>query len=355
MDCGKPGWTRRRRGRGFELLDARGRTLDDPEAKARVSALAIPPAWREVWICPDPEGHLQATGIDDAGRRQYRYHEAWNQRRARRKFDETLVFAAGLPLLRQEVHDTLSAEGGRPSAEAVLACVARLLDVGFFRIGSESYARENGTYGLTSMRREHVRVTQDGVVSFDYPAKHGLRRVQHIVDPLSADLVARLKRGRSGDGQLFGWKTADGWRALRTPDVSAYLAERVPTGSAKSFRTWHATVLAAVAVAVAEIDPTHAPSRKRVIVHAVKDVARHLGNTPAVCRSSYIDPRVFDRYAAGETIREVVTRLAGTGDDGLSDTAVHGEVEAAVLTLLGGDATAYAAAAQVGGQHDGNG
>jgi DNA topoisomerase IB len=343
VDCAGPGWTRRKRGRGFELLDQRGRTIADADAKARVAALAIPPAWKEVWICPDPEGHLQATGIDDAGRRQYRYHEVWNQRRSRRKFDETLVFAAGLPLLRQEVHDTLTAEAGRPSAEAVLACVARLLDVGFFRIGSETYARENGTYGLTSMRREHVQITAEGVVTFDYPAKHGLRRVQHIVDPLSADLVAKLKRARGGDGQLFGWRTKDGWRALRTSDVSEYLAERVPTGSAKSFRTWHATVLASVAVAVAEVDPKHAPSRKRVIAHAVKDVARHLGNTPAVCRSSYIDPRVFDKYAGGETIREVVTRLAAVDDGGLSDTAVHGDVEAAVLEMLGGDASGYAA------------
>ncbi|MCW3014480.1 MAG: topoisomerase [Solirubrobacterales bacterium] len=344
VDCAGPGWTRRKRGRGFELLDERGRTLTDQEARARVAALAIPPAWQDVWICPDPQGHLQATGIDDAGRRQYRYHDAWNQRRSRRKFDETLVFAAGLPLLRQEVRDTLAVEVGRPSAEAVLACVARLLDVGFFRIGSETYARENGTYGLTSMRREHVQVTQEGVVTFDYPAKHGLRRVQHVVDPLSADLVARLKRGRSGDGQLFGWRTTEGWRPLRTSDVSEYLAERVPTGSAKSFRTWHATVLAAVAVSVAEVDAEHVPSRKRVIAHAVKDVARHLGNTPAVCRSSYIDPRVFDKYAAGETIGEVVTRLTAVDDGGLSDTAVHGEVEAAVLDLLGGDASAYAEA-----------
>lgn len=344
VDPADPGWTRRRRGKGFELLDERGRTVTDPDARARVAALAIPPAWQEVWICPDPEGHLQAMGIDDAGRRQYRYHETWNQRRSRRKFDETLVFAAGLPLLRQEVHDTLVAEEGRPSAEAVLACVARLLDVGFFRIGSETYAAQNGTYGLTSMRREHVHISkQDGVVTFDYPAKHGLRRVQHVVDPLSADLVARLKRGRLGDGQLFGWRTKAGWRPLRTADVSEYLAERVPTGSAKSFRTWHATVLAAVAVAVAEVDPRHAPSRKRVIVHAVKDVSRHLGNTPAVCRSSYVDPRVFDKYAAGETIRDVVTRLAASNDHGLSDTAVHGEVEAAVLELLGGDASAYRA------------
>ncbi len=134
VDCAGPGWTRRKRGRGFQLLDEHGRTIADREAKDRVAALAIPPAWKEVWICPDPRGHLQATGIDDAGRRQYRYHEVWNQRRSRRKFDETLVFAAGLPLLRQEVHDTLTAEDGRPSAEAVLACVARLLDVGFFRI-----------------------------------------------------------------------------------------------------------------------------------------------------------------------------------------------------------------------------
>ncbi|MCW3038417.1 MAG: topoisomerase [Solirubrobacterales bacterium] len=137
VDPSDPGWTRRRRGRGFELLDEHGATIKDVEARDRVAALAIPPAWREVWICPRPDGHLQAMGIDDAGRRQYRYHEEWNTRRSRRKFDETLVFAAGLPLLRQEVHDTLTAEEGRtPTAESVLACVARLLDVGFFLIGS---------------------------------------------------------------------------------------------------------------------------------------------------------------------------------------------------------------------------
>lgn len=346
VDPADPGWTRRRSGKGFALLDEHGKTITDPDAKARVAALAIPPAWQDVWICPDPEGHLQAMGVDDAGRRQYRYHDTWNARRSRRKFDETLVFAAGLPVLRQEVHDTLVAEDGRPSREAVLAVVARLLDVGFFRIGSETYAQQNGTYGLTSMRREHVHVgAEDGVVTFDYPAKHGKRRVQHVVDPVAVEVLAKLRRMRLGDGQLFGWKTTDGWRPLRTADVSEYLAERVPTGSAKSFRTWHASVLAAVAVAVAEVDPKHAPSRKRVIAHAVKEVSHHLGNTPAVCRSSYIDPRIFDRYKAGETVRDTVARLAATEDHGLSDTAVHGEVEAAVLELLGGDASAYRAAA----------
>jgi DNA topoisomerase-1 len=308
----------------------------DAEERARVAALGIPPAWRDVWICPDPDGHLQATGIDEAGRTQYRYHEAWTQRRSRRKFDDTLEFAAALPAFRECVIEVLDDAGDVISEGVVLACVSRLLDVGFFRVGSERYVKENGTFGLASMRREHVKVGRDGAVTFDYPAKHGRRRVQHVVDPPTAGVVAKLRRGRSADGQLFGWRDRRQWRPLRAQDVSDYLAGHVEKGSAKSFRTWHATVLAAVAVAVPDVDPGDERAMKRVQTHALREVARYLGNTPAVARSAYVDPRVFERHAAGVTIRDAVIEAAGESQELALGGPVHPQVESAVLRLLGG-------------------
>ena len=283
-----------------------------------------------MWISPDPLGHIQATGLDDAGRRQYRYHDEWSKRQSLIKFDSMLEFARQLPKVRDGVESDLETDG--LSAERVLAGAVRLLDVGFFRIGCETYARSNGTYGLATMRREHVRLRGD-VLTFDYTAKSGRRQVRHVIDPASVDLVARLRRARHGNDELFGWRTPDGWRTLRSTDVNAYLKGLACNDcSAKDFRTWKATVLAAVAVAVAEEVADEPAARKRAVAYAVKEVAIYLGNTPAVCRSSYIDPRVFDKYATGETIARAVTSLRESGED-LS--AVHGHTERAVLTLLG--------------------
>jgi DNA topoisomerase IB len=332
-DPGAPGWTRRRRGRGFQLLGRNGRPITDPESRLRVSALVIPPAWRDVWINPDPLGHIQATGVDDAGRLQYRYHDGWHEHRSTLKFDAMLAFARRLPPVRERVAEDIEIEGLH--RDRVLAVAVRLLDIGFFRIGCETYARSNGTYGLATMRREHVSMRGD-VLTFDYAAKHGRRQVRHVIDPATVDLVRRLKRARHGHDELFGWRTADGWRPLRSGDVNAYLKEVTGSDadSAKGFRTWNATVLAAVAVAVAGEVADTVSGRKRAIARATQEVATYLGNTPAVCRSSYIDPRVFDHYVAGRTIERAVTTLTEPGDNALS--AVQGRAERAVLSLLSG-------------------
>ena len=303
-DCSTPGLRRRRRGRGFEYLDADGARVDDPESLERIRALAIPPAWTEVWICPDPRGHLQATGVDAAGRKQYRYHDVWRARRDRQKFEEMLQFARALPRLRRRVaRDLRIAANGLLTRERVLACAARLLDRGFFRIGSESYAEGNGSYGLATIRKQHVRLNGDDIV-FDYPSKSGQRRVQAVADPDVREVVAALKRRRSGPDELLAYRAGRRWVDLRSDDINEYLkaAARLETVSAKDFRTWNGTVLAAVALARREGRVSSKTARKRAITAAVGEVAVFLGNTPAVARSAYIDPRVFDRFLSGETI-----------------------------------------------------
>lgn len=281
-----------------------------------------------MWICPHPGGHIQATGLDARGRKQYLYHPRWRERRDREKFDDMVAFARRLPRLRRRVEADL-ARADR-SADEVLAASARLLDRGFFRIGTEDYAVENETYGLATMRKQHVTVDGD-VLVFDYPAKHGKRRVQAVVDPEVAVVVAALRRRRGGGDELLAYKRAGRWVDVRSSDINAYLKDATGLGvSAKDFRTWGATVLAAVAVAVAEPHVHSKTARTRAIRHAVKEVAHHLGNTPAVARSSYIDPRVFDRFADGESIHAALPRLG----EALDAPAIQGPIERAVLRLL---------------------
>jgi DNA topoisomerase-1 len=328
-DPSTPGLTRRRRGRGFELLDPRERTVRDPDTRLRVADLAIPPAWEDVWICADPLGHIQATGIDAAGRRQYRYHDAWHEQRARAKFTEMEEFAAGLPGLRARVGEDLEADG--LTRERVLAAMVRLLDLGFFRIGCEDYAVTNGSYGLATMLREHVAVDGDAL-AFDYPAKSGQRRLQQVVDGDVAEVVRVLRRRRAG-AELFAFKDGRRWVDVRSADVNAYLKDRSGLDvSAKDFRTWGATVLCAVALAVADsAQGGRRATRKRVQAQAIREVARYLGNTPAVCRGSYVDPRVLDRHAAGDTIAPALKHL---GDEPTAGPLPE-PVERAVLRLLG--------------------
>jgi DNA topoisomerase-1 len=300
-DCSGPGIARVKRGRGFSYYDD-GRKVDDPEVLARIRDLAIPPAWREVWICPDPRGHLQATGIDDAGRKQYRYHDEWRKRRDQEKFDDMVRFAHALPKLRRRVTKDLRSSPNL-TRDRVLACAVRLLDRGFFRIGSEQYSVQNESYGLATMRKEHVRIEQDDVMVFDYPAKSGQRRVQGIADPEALEVVAKLLRRRSGGNELLAYKRGDTWTDVRSDDINEYL--KAATGddfSAKDFRTWSATVLCAVALGVSGEAADTKTGRKRAMLRAVKEVAHYLGNTPAVCRASYIDPRVFDAYQSGLVI-----------------------------------------------------
>jgi DNA topoisomerase I len=327
-DCTGPGLTRRRRGRGFEYLDAGGERLTDREVLDRINELVIPPAWEDVWICPYPGGHIQATGVDDRGRKQYLYHPRWRERQDAKKFDDMVEFARALPQLRRRL--TADLRGGELDREHVLACAVRLLDRGFFRIGSEDYAVTNESYGLATMRKRHARVNGDTLL-FDYPAKSGKRRIQAVVDPEIAETIARLKRRRGGGEELLAFKRSGRWVDLRSQDINDYLKELTGLDiSAKDFRTWGATVMAAVALAVAGPAAGTKTGRKRAISRAVNEVAHHLGNTPAVARASYIDPRVFDRYRDGIVI--AVHDLEHDRDG----TAIQGEVEEAVLDLITG-------------------
>jgi DNA topoisomerase IB len=332
--CERSGFTRVRHGRGFRYLDSRGKPLTDPRHLARIRALTIPPAWKDVWICPWPNGHLQAVGTDDAGRRQYLYHEEFRAQQDQAKHEHVRQVAAALPELRAKVTADLSGRGlSRPR---VTACAVRLLDLGFFRIGSDRHTRQNETYGLTTMLREHVRCGR-GEIAFRYPAKGGIEMVRALVDDQAHTVVrALLRRPRRGGERLLAYWEGRAWHDLRGSDLNEALRRLSGTEiTAKDFRTWHATVLAAVAVAVTARDgrATEA-SRRRQIARAVREVSHYLGNTPAVCRASYIDPKVFELFEEGHTIAPTLSRLGEHGDFGRP--ATQGAVEAAVLDLLTG-------------------
>ncbi len=338
-DCSRPGIRRVRRGRGFVYVDdLTGSPISDAETLARIATLAVPPAWRDVWICPHPNGHIQAVGTDARGRKQYRYHDRWRARRDQEKFDKMLELARRLPALRQVTgRHLLDAE---PSRRRVLAGAVQLLDRGFFRIGSEEYANENGTYGLATIRKSHVTLHPRSRLVFDYTAKGGKRRLESIVDPLVYGLVAELKRRRGGGDELLAYKEHGRWVDVRSEDINAYI--KAVTGgdfSAKDFRTWSATVLAAVGVAVSGEAVSSMAARRRAVNRAIQEVSFYLGNTPAVCRASYIDPRVFDLFDAGMTVAGALDAL---GEVDLGEPATQGPVEAAVVELLGGRARAGA-------------
>ena len=293
--------------------------------------LAIPPAWQEVWICVDPLGHLQATGIDSAGRKQYLYHQRWREHRDREKFRRMVRFAQQLPKLRRQLGREL--EGQEVTRERVLAGAVRLLDVGLFRVGSEEYADEDHGVGLATVKRDHVSLNGRKIV-FDYPAKGGIRRVHLIEDPMTHELIRALKRRRGGGEELLSYRGNGTWRPLRAEDINDYLKEKLGEEfSAKDFRTWNATVLASVSLAIDGRDASSSTARKRVINGAVKGVAEMLGNTPAVSRRSYVDPRVFDRYLSGWTIAGALRRadLDPVNDRG------RARLEQAVIDLLEDD------------------
>jgi DNA topoisomerase I len=328
VDCSRPGLVRRGRGRGFQYLDEAGEPVD-AETLERIRGLAIPPAWTDVWICPHPNGHIQAMGTDAAGRRQYLYHRAWRLQRDREKFDEMVRFARALPAVRAATaRDLRRRELVR---ERVLACAVRLLDRGFFRIGTEGYAEENRTYGLATMQRRHVSLGPGESIRFDYRSKGGKRRVQSVVDRDVYRVVEALMRRRSGR-ELLAWKEGRRWVDATSDDINAYLKDVTQDGfSAKDFRTWNATVLAAVALAVSPEAHRTKTGRARAVSRAVQEVARYLGNTPAVCRASYIDPRVFDRFRDGLTIGGALEEL---GEVAYGEPATQGAIEEAVLDLL---------------------
>ncbi|HZG93532.1 MAG TPA: DNA topoisomerase IB [Mycobacteriales bacterium] len=331
VDCSRPGIVRRRAGRGFVYEQfGRGR-VSDPETLQRIADLAIPPAWTDVWICPYPNGHIQATGVDAAGRRQYRYHDDWRTRRDGQKFDRMLEFGKALPEMRARVFADL--RGAGLTRDRVLACAVRLLDLGFFRIGTETYAARNNTFGLATMRREHVRVTRDGTIHFDYIAKSGKRRVVAMADSEVVAVVRALKRRRTDGPELLAYQSGGRWIDVKSHDINDYIRQ-VSCGefTAKDFRTWNATVFAAVALAVSTEVPDKATARQRAVARAVQEVSHYLGNTPAVCRASYIDPRVIDLYEAGDTITWDQTEIGA--DVAFGQVATQGQIERAVLRML---------------------
>ncbi|MBF6619789.1 MAG: DNA topoisomerase IB [Patulibacter sp.] len=305
-----PGITRVGAGRGFFYRDAGGRKITDDDTLQRIRDLALPPAWKQVWICPDPRGHLQATGIDAAGRTQYRYHDQWRRRRDRQKFERMLEFAEALPKLRTEIDAQLQ-EDDAPTRDRVLAAAVRLIDLGCFRVGSDSYASENGTYGMATLQRDHVRVENDERMVFDYVAKGGQPRTQIVIDDAVLTVVKRLKRRRDEDPRLLAYRADDGWHVLHAEDVNGFLEQHAGPCTAKDFRTWNATVLAAIGLAERAADAVSRTAHRRAIRETIADVAELLGNTPAVARSSYIDPRVFDRYDSGWTIAGCLADVGG--------------------------------------------
>jgi DNA topoisomerase-1 len=329
-DCSSAGLRRVRRGRGFTYLDERGERIKDSEVLERLRALTIPPAWKDVWICPDPRGHLQATGIDGAGRKQYLYHPRWREHRDRQKFDKMLRFGGCLPELRRNVAADL--RGDEPTRERVLACAVRLLDIGMFRIGSEEYADEDSGIGLATIRKDHVTIHASSEVEFDYPAKGGLRRRMVIKDPLSLEILQTLKRRRSGGPLLLAYRDGSSWQHLRSDEINEYLKDKLGEDfSAKDFRTWNATVMAAVSLAADGRDATTKGARKRATDRAARQVSELLGNTPAVARRAYIDPRVFDRYLSGWTIAGALEDVAALDP---ADDRTRAHIDGAVVDLL---------------------
>jgi DNA topoisomerase I len=341
VDPNGPGLGRRRRGKGFSYHDlTTGEAVTDPATLDRLTALVLPPAWRDVWICPRADGHIQAVGTDVAGRRQYRYHDEWTAQQSREKFARVARLGAHMPEVRHALAKRLEPEGlGR---DRVLAGAVWLLDLGVFRVGGEEYADRDryseASFGLATLRREHATARRDGSVQFDYVAKAGVQRHLTIADEATHRLVSSLKRRRGGGDELLAWKAIRKretvWHDVTADDVNDAVREAVGEEfTAKDLRTWNAGVVAAVALAT-RVDADGSPpgaerKRKAAVTHTMKTVAAQLGNTPAVCRSSYVDPVLVEHFEAGRTVREAVR------DADPSDTfAMRDRVEAAVLELV---------------------
>jgi DNA topoisomerase I len=302
----KPGIRRLRRGSGFRYVDADGQTVD-PETRVRVQSLVIPPAWQDVWISPHPNGHIQAVGTDDAGRRQYLYHDAWHEERAREKHDRVLVLARKLPAARKQIAADLRTDG--LTKRRVTAAGLHMLDAGLFRSGGEEYEAEHGSHGVATLLRSHVTVSGEDV-TFEFPAKSGVTREAVMTDQLLARLVLSLKRSGYPGERLLAYRDTSGWHELRSADLNVAFKELVGEQyTVKDLRTWAATVTAAVALA--RTGPVETERElKRVEKDVMTVVSEHLGNTPAVARRSYVDPRVLDEYAMGRTIARGLSRLS---------------------------------------------
>ena len=322
-----PGITRKRRGKGFSYHVQGGKALTDDATLTRINELVIPPAWKKVWISPHTNGHIQAIGTDVAGRRQYLYHQSWQDERAEEKFDRVLEMSVRLPDWRASVAKDLAGRG--LTRDRVLALALHLLDLGYFRSGGELYAEEHESYGLSTLLCEHVTLRKDSV-EFDYPAKSGVRRTLELDDPEVVRAVRSLLRRSARSERLLMCRNGSGWVDVHASDLNARFKELVGADySVKDLRTWHGTVLAAVAFVDAD-PPVDPKVIKRVESAVMKEVAEGLGNTPAVARGSYVDPRVVEGYEAGATIAAAVKRAARVKD---ADKA-QGILEKATRTLI---------------------
>ncbi len=293
-----PGISRRRRGSAFSYLK-NGALIRDPETLARIRALAVPPAWTDVWICPDPNGHIQATGRDARKRKQYRYHARWREIRDSNKYDRTIAFAEALPRIRARVDSDLRLRG--LVRNRVLAAVVRLLDLTLIRVGNAEYAKDNKSYGLTTMRSSHAVIEGDAI-RLSFRGKGGKRVVAEAHDRRVATVMQRCT-ALPGE-ELFQYEDADGdARAVTSDDVNAYIREIAGDDfSAKDFRTWAGTVV--TAHALRELGPAAtAAEEKRHVIEAVGEAAAQLGNTVAVCRRCYVHPQVFEAYGDGTLLQ----------------------------------------------------
>lgn len=304
---GGPGLRRVRRGRGFGYLDQEGAAVTDPATLKRIEDLVIPPAWKKVWICPHPNGHIQAVGTDVAGRRQYLYHSQWQQERGEEKFDRVLELSAGLADWRNDITGDLRRRG--LTRDRVLALGLRLLDLGYFRAGGDQYAEENNSFGIATLLREHITLRPDAV-EFDYPAKSGVRRTLVVEDPAVVRAVRSLQRARADGDRLLAYRNSADWTEVHAEDLNVRFKEMVGDDyTVKDLRTWHGTVLAAEAFVDAD-PPVNDKVIKRVESAVMREVAEALGNTPAVARSAYVDPRVVRAYRDGLTIGAAVRRAS---------------------------------------------
>jgi DNA topoisomerase-1 len=323
----QPGLHRRRRGTGFSYVDAEGKTVRDKDTLARIKSLVIPPAWSNVWICPNPRGHLQVTGRDARGRKQSRYHPRWREVRDETKYERMTIFGAALPAIRERVEHDLSLPG-MPRLK-ILAAIVRLMEVTLIRVGNEEYARENRSYGLTTMRNKHVEV-EGSSVTFKFQGKS---KVRHTVDINDRRLARIIQRCQDIPGyELFQYIDSEGnHHTVDSADVNDYLREMTNEDfTAKDFRTWAGTVLACTMLKEFEAFESQTQAKKNV-VQAIKDVAARLGNTPSVCRKCYVHPAVLDTYFSGTMSKTVKQRVEEETADSL--TALRQE-EVALLHLL---------------------
>ena len=322
-----PGIARRDARNGFDYRLPDGALVRDIATLKRVRALAIPPAWKEVWICRDPNGHLQATGRDQRGRKQYRYHARWREVRDDAKYGKLLIFARVLPLIRARVEEDLKRPG--LPRERVLAAVVRVMELTLFRVGNNEYAKKNKSFGLTTLRDRHVRI--DGSrVHLSFRGKSGNRYESGINDRR----LARIVKGcRDLPGyELFQYLDDDGnQHAVASEEVNSYLREITGEDiTAKDFRTWAGTQLAAEALrAFRNLDSES--KRKKAIVRAVEKVARHLGNTPAICRRCYIHPAIFDGYVDGTLLEALAAATTTYLKENIANMSAE---EAAVTAFL---------------------